>query len=133
MVLCFTSTVPGASPQNLTSYSDSSTSCALTWAPVPQLYSYGTLLGYYVFYWEKNTSEVRNVTISNVSTSATVGGLKILTEYLMTIAAFNAAGTGKRSNASGCLTLEGGILRDIQLFCSSVFKMWRYMYLAFES
>uniref|UniRef100_A0A8C2JRU4 Sidekick cell adhesion molecule 2b n=1 Tax=Cyprinus carpio TaxID=7962 RepID=A0A8C2JRU4_CYPCA len=91
--------VPTAPPQNVVIQSATATQFDVTWDPPPLETQNGDIQGYKIFFWEyqrKNeTEKLRTLFLPE-------GGVKLknltgYTTYMISIAAFNAAGDGPRS------------------------------------
>uniref|UniRef100_A0A672M0W1 Sidekick cell adhesion molecule 2 n=1 Tax=Sinocyclocheilus grahami TaxID=75366 RepID=A0A672M0W1_SINGR len=92
-------TVPTAPPQNMVIQSATATQFDVTWDPPPLETQNGDIQGYKIFFWEyqrKNeTEKLRTLFLPE-------GGVKLknltgYTTYMISVAAFNAAGDGPRS------------------------------------
>ncbi|XP_016116240.1 protein sidekick-2-like [Sinocyclocheilus grahami] len=91
--------VPTAPPQNMVIQSATATQFDVTWDPPPLETQNGDIQGYKIFFWEyqrKNeTEKLRTLFLPE-------GGVKLknltgYTTYMISVAAFNAAGDGPRS------------------------------------
>ena len=79
-----------------------------TWSPILAYYTYGTIQGYQVQYFEDGSPELSK-TLRAVNTSIHIDGLKDYTRYCISVSAINEHGIGKGANNSKChKTDEGG-------------------------
>ncbi|XP_051792489.1 protein sidekick-2 isoform X3 [Erpetoichthys calabaricus] len=94
--------VPTAPPQNVAIQSATATQLDVTWDPPPVEAQNGDIQGYKVYYWEfqrhNETERLRTLFLPE-------GGVKLknltgYTTYMISVAAFNAAGDGPRSPAT---------------------------------
>uniref|UniRef100_A0A6I8SSN7 Sidekick cell adhesion molecule 2 n=1 Tax=Xenopus tropicalis TaxID=8364 RepID=A0A6I8SSN7_XENTR len=90
--------VPTAPPQNIAIASTTAVQLDVTWEPPPLEAQNGDIQGYKIFYWEilrKNeTEKVRTLFLPE--TGVKLKNLTGYTTYLISVAAFNAAGDGPR-------------------------------------
>uniref|UniRef100_A0A671KQA1 Sidekick cell adhesion molecule 2b n=1 Tax=Sinocyclocheilus anshuiensis TaxID=1608454 RepID=A0A671KQA1_9TELE len=102
--------VPTAPPQNVIIQSATATQFDVTWDPPPLETQNGDIQGYKIFFWEykrKNeTEKLRTLFLPE-------GGVKLknltgYTTYMISVAAFNAAGDGPRSPPTRGRTQQAG-------------------------
>uniref|UniRef100_A0A8C9TI08 Sidekick cell adhesion molecule 2 n=1 Tax=Scleropages formosus TaxID=113540 RepID=A0A8C9TI08_SCLFO len=91
--------VPTAPPQNVAIQSATATQLDVTWDPPPLETQNGDIQGYKIYYWE---FQRRNETERLRTLFLPEGGVKLknltgYTTYMISVAAFNAAGDGPRS------------------------------------
>lgn len=83
-------------------------SISAAWGPIFTYYSYGTIQGYHVKYYEVGSREQAK-TLRTVNAFIHIEGLKDYTSYYISVSAINEHGIGKGANNSKCLkTDEGG-------------------------
>ncbi|XP_023585201.1 protein sidekick-2 [Trichechus manatus latirostris] len=91
--------VPTAAPQNVAVHGATATQLDVTWEPPPLESQNGDIQGYKIYFWEAqrwNLTE-RVKTLFLAETSARLKNLTGYTAYVVSVAAFNAAGDGPRS------------------------------------
>ena len=114
------SIVPGAPPQNLTAESVAIGTIQLSWNPPRSDRQYGIITGYSITYQINGSSESpMNVNTSNV-TSFEIMGLKSNTNYSVTIAAINGAGTSMNVTAVVVMTIPNRECILITMYCVHV-------------
>ena len=78
------------------------------WSPILAYYTYGTIQGYEVQYYEDGNPRQAK-TLRTVNASILIEDLKEYTSYCISVSAFNEHGLGKGANNPKChLTDEGG-------------------------
>ncbi|KAK2157272.1 hypothetical protein LSH36_194g05016, partial [Paralvinella palmiformis] len=100
---------PGSPPVNVLINVLSSSSIKITWQPVPVKLQYGALLGYVVYYRLADTElplSEQHVKPTTMETMLT--GLLPWRYYTISMAAYNAAGSGLRSGVRRVRTLAEG-------------------------
>ncbi|XP_030646363.1 LOW QUALITY PROTEIN: protein sidekick-1 [Chanos chanos] len=92
--------VPSGSPENVTAEAMSSTRILVTWGPVPEQEQNGNILGYKVFYKEKDSGSEPQVHVvkGNLTQSALLRGLRKYVQYEIRVLAFTRIGDGELSN-----------------------------------
>ncbi|XP_076359067.1 cell adhesion molecule DSCAML1-like [Tachypleus tridentatus] len=105
---------PGASPVDVTVLALDSGTLLVSWKSPPRHQWNGVLKGYYVSYKVRDSSSrfsYETVTTDDVTDKdeeeVTIRGLNVGTEYVVTVKAFNSAGTGPSSEEVTCATLRG--------------------------
>ncbi|KAJ8383065.1 hypothetical protein SKAU_G00038430 [Synaphobranchus kaupii] len=91
--------VPTAPPQNVAIQSATATQLDVTWDPPPLEAQNGDIQGYKIYFWEfqlQNETE-RQRTLFLPESGAKLKNLTGYTTYMISVAAFNAAGDGPRS------------------------------------
>ncbi|KAM9597745.1 protein sidekick-2 [Trichechus inunguis] len=91
--------VPTAAPRNVAVHGATATQLDVTWEPPPLESQNGDIQGYKIYFWEAqrwNLTE-RVKTLFLAETSARLKNLTGYTAYVVSVAAFNAAGDGPRS------------------------------------
>ncbi|XP_035253841.1 protein sidekick-2-like isoform X1 [Anguilla anguilla] len=91
--------VPTAPPQNVAIQSATATQLDVTWDPPPLEAQNGDIQGYKIYFWEfqlRNETE-RQQTLFLPESGAKLKNLTGYTTYMISVAAFNAAGDGPRS------------------------------------
>ena len=86
-------TVPSAPPTSVRVSEVTSSSITVQWGPVDCIHRNGNITGYSVLYREIE-SAMENRTINIISLQVTITGLTPSTEYTVSVAAVNSAGTG---------------------------------------
>ncbi|XP_024140669.1 protein sidekick-2 isoform X3 [Oryzias melastigma] len=92
--------VPTAPPQNVAIQSATATQLDVTWDPPPVNAQNGDIQGYKIYFWEfqrKNVTE-RLRTLFMPEAGVKLKNLTGYTNYMISVAAFNAAGDGPRSS-----------------------------------
>uniref|UniRef100_A0A8C8DYX5 Sidekick cell adhesion molecule 2b n=1 Tax=Oryzias sinensis TaxID=183150 RepID=A0A8C8DYX5_9TELE len=92
--------VPTAPPQNVAIQSATATQLDVTWDPPPVNAQNGDIQGYKIYFWEfqrKNGTE-RLRTLFMPEAGVKLKNLTGYTNYMISVAAFNAAGDGPRSS-----------------------------------
>ncbi|XP_059414733.1 protein sidekick-2-like isoform X2 [Carassius carassius] len=91
--------VPTAAPQNVAIQSSTATQLDVTWDPPPVEAQNGDIQGYKIYYWEfqlqNETERLRTLFLPELSVK--LKNLTGYTTYMISVAAFNAAGDGPRS------------------------------------
>ncbi|KAI2666017.1 Protein sidekick-2 [Labeo rohita] len=91
--------VPTAPPQNVAIQSSTATQLDVTWDPPPVEAQNGDIQGYKIYYWEfqlqNETERLRTLFLPELSVK--LKNLTGYTTYMISVAAFNAAGDGPRS------------------------------------
>uniref|UniRef100_A0A671RAJ5 Protein sidekick-2-like n=1 Tax=Sinocyclocheilus anshuiensis TaxID=1608454 RepID=A0A671RAJ5_9TELE len=91
--------VPTAPPQNAAIQSSTATQLDVTWDPPPVEAQNGDIQGYKIYYWEfqlqNETERLRTLFLPELSVK--LKNLTGYTNYMISVAAFNAAGDGPRS------------------------------------
>ena len=78
------------------------------WSPIPAYYTYGTIQGYQVQYYEDGSPEKAKA-LRTVNAFIHIEGLKDYTSYCILVSAINEHGIGKGANNTKCnKTDEGG-------------------------
>ncbi|XP_052738089.1 cell adhesion molecule Dscam2 isoform X2 [Bicyclus anynana] len=99
--------VPEAAPTRVTCSALSSSSIKVSWAPPPPAYRNGIIQGYKIIYAPLSTSHAEGAEIKRVSTTETyLHALHKYSNYSLQVAAYTAAGDGKRSAPAYCMTDE---------------------------
>ncbi|KAJ8251409.1 hypothetical protein GJAV_G00221030 [Gymnothorax javanicus] len=91
--------VPTAPPENVSIQSATATQLDVTWDPPPLEAQNGDIQGYKIYFWEfqlQNETE-RQLTLFLPESGAKLKNLTSYTTYMISVAAFNAAGDGPRS------------------------------------
>ena len=105
---------PTASPYNVTSHAESSTTIKLTWMPPDPQYINGINQGYKIYAHEASVEEdIEVVVLSNVSNmlgkqEGFIHDLKKYTEYVISILCFTSQGNGPKSAPVRETTLQDG-------------------------
>ncbi|XP_045693230.1 protein sidekick-2 isoform X1 [Phyllostomus hastatus] len=91
--------VPTTAPRNVAVHSPTATQLDVTWDPPPLESQNGDIQGYKIYFWE---AERRNLTERVKTLFLAESGVKLknltgYTTYMVSVAAFNAAGEGPRS------------------------------------
>nr|XP_045038349.2 protein sidekick-2 isoform X2 [Desmodus rotundus] len=91
--------VPTTAPRNVAIHSPTATQLDVTWEPPPLESQNGDIQGYKIYFWE---AERRNLTERVKTLFLAENGVKLknltgYTTYMVSVAAFNAAGEGPRS------------------------------------
>ncbi|XP_069381285.1 protein sidekick-2 isoform X2 [Paralichthys olivaceus] len=91
--------VPTAPPQNVVVQSSTATQLDVTWDPPPLDAQNGDIQGYKIYFWEfqlqNETERLRTLFLPELGVK--LKNLTGYTTYMMSVAAFNAAGDGPRS------------------------------------
>ncbi|TSO37067.1 Protein sidekick-2 [Bagarius yarrelli] len=91
--------VPTAPPQNVAVQSSTATQLDVTWDPPPLETQNGDIQGYKIYYWEfqlqNETERLRTLFLPELGVK--LKNLTGYTTYMISVAAFNAAGDGPRS------------------------------------
>ncbi|MCJ8739300.1 hypothetical protein PDJAM_G00045680 [Pangasius djambal] len=91
--------VPTAPPQNVAVQSSTATQLDVTWDPPPLEAQNGDIQGYKIYYWEfqlqNETERLRTLFLPELGVK--LKNLTGYTTYMISVAAFNAAGDGPRS------------------------------------
>uniref|UniRef100_A0A8C1ZRW0 Sidekick cell adhesion molecule 2a n=1 Tax=Cyprinus carpio TaxID=7962 RepID=A0A8C1ZRW0_CYPCA len=91
--------VPTAAPQNVAIQSSTATQLDVTWDPPPVEAQNGDIQGYKIYYWEfqlqNETERLRTLFLPELSVK--LKNLTGYTTYMISVAAFNAAGDSPRS------------------------------------
>ncbi|XP_047428886.1 protein sidekick-2 isoform X1 [Mugil cephalus] len=94
--------VPTASPQNVVIQSSTATQLDVTWDPPPLDAQNGDIQGYKIYFWEfqlqNETERMRTLFLPELGVK--LKNLTGYTTYMISVAAFNAAGDGPRSLAT---------------------------------
>ncbi|XP_066498621.1 protein sidekick-2 [Hoplias malabaricus] len=94
--------VPTAAPQNVAVQSSTATQLDVTWDPPPLEAQNGDIQGYKIYYWEyqlqNETERLRTLFLPELGVK--LKNLTGYTTYMISVAAFNAAGDGPRSPAT---------------------------------
>ncbi|XP_045780750.1 Down syndrome cell adhesion molecule-like protein Dscam2 [Maniola jurtina] len=99
--------VPEAAPTRVACSALSSTSIKVSWAPPPPAFRNGIIQGYKVIYAPLSTSHAEGAEIKRVSTTETyLHTLHKYSNYSLQVVAYTAAGDGKRSAPTYCMTEE---------------------------
>ncbi|OCT60398.1 hypothetical protein XELAEV_18046417mg [Xenopus laevis] len=123
--------VPTAPPQNVVIASATAVQLDVTWEPPPLEAQNGDIQGYKIFYWEvlrKNeTEKVRTLFLPE--TGVKLKNLTGYTTYMISVAAFNAAGDGPRGQPIRSQTLQAApsapaSIRFSELTTTSVNVSW---------
>lgn len=80
----------------------------VTWEPLPVQHRQGVIQGYHVMYTAGNNGQQHNVTVGGVSLSAELINILKGMRYSITVAAYNAAGSGPSSSAIVVRSEDGG-------------------------
>uniref|UniRef100_A0A8C0L880 Sidekick cell adhesion molecule 2 n=1 Tax=Canis lupus dingo TaxID=286419 RepID=A0A8C0L880_CANLU len=91
--------VPTAAPRNVAVHGATATQLDVTWEPPPLENQNGDIQGYKIYFWEaqrRNVTE-RVKTLFLAENSVKLKNLTGYTAYMVSVAAFNAAGDGPRS------------------------------------
>lgn len=91
--------VPTAAPRNVAVHGPTATQLDVTWEPPPLESQNGDIQGYKIYFWEaqrRNLTE-RVKTLFLAENSVKLKNLTGYTTYMVSVAAFNAAGDGPRS------------------------------------
>ncbi|XP_040308213.1 protein sidekick-2 isoform X2 [Herpailurus yagouaroundi] len=93
--------VPTAAPRNVAVHGATATQLDVTWEPPPLESQNGDIQGYKIYFWEAQAQR-RNVTERVKTLFLAENGVKLknltgYTTYMVSVAAFNAAGDGPRS------------------------------------
>ncbi|KAK2494395.1 hypothetical protein MC885_015796 [Smutsia gigantea] len=102
--------VPTAAPRNVAVHSATATQLDVTWEPPPPENQNGDIQGYKIYFWE---AERRNLTERVKTLFLAENGVKLknltgYTAYVVSVAAFNAAGDGPRSTPTRGQTQQAG-------------------------
>ncbi|XP_052361828.1 protein sidekick-2-like, partial [Oncorhynchus keta] len=91
--------VPTAPPQSVTIQSSTATQLDVTWSPPPLDSQNGDIQGYKIYFWEfqlqNETERLRTMFLPELGVK--IKNLTGYTTYMISVAAFNAAGDGPRS------------------------------------
>ncbi|ERE69192.1 protein sidekick-2 isoform 1, partial [Cricetulus griseus] len=123
--------VPTAAPQNVAIHSATATQLDVTWEPPPLDSQNGDIQGYKIYFWEvqrRNLTE-RVKTLFLAENSVKLKNLTGYTAYMVSIAAFNAAGDGPRSTPTRGQTQQAapsapGSVKFSELTTTSVNVSW---------
>lgn len=114
MIVCL-SLGPRRQPSVNNVWFETRKSLSVVWSPVPAYYTYGTVQGYQVEYYEADGNPQQAKMQRTAGTSIQIEGLKDFTNYCITVSAFNEHGLGKYSEPRCHLTDEGGEKEKITL------------------
>ncbi|CAH0727689.1 unnamed protein product, partial [Brenthis ino] len=99
--------VPEAAPTRVSCAALSSSSMKVSWAPPPQALRAGLIQGYKVIYAPISTDHAEGAELKRVTTTETyLHALHKYSNYSVQVAAYTAAGDGKRSAPVYCMTEE---------------------------
>ncbi|KAM7334538.1 hypothetical protein ACRRTK_007858 [Alexandromys fortis] len=123
--------VPTAAPQNVAIHSATATQLDVTWEPPPLDSQNGDIQGYKIYFWEvqrRNLTE-RVKTLFLAENSVKLKNLTGYTAYMVSVAAFNAAGDGPRSTPTRGQTQQAapsapGSVKFSELTTTSVNVSW---------
>uniref|UniRef100_A0A8C5LAB4 Sidekick cell adhesion molecule 2 n=1 Tax=Jaculus jaculus TaxID=51337 RepID=A0A8C5LAB4_JACJA len=123
--------VPTAAPQNVAVHSATATQLDVTWDPPPLDSQNGDIQGYKIYFWEaqrRNLTE-RVKTLFLAENSVKLKSLTGYTTYMISVAAFNAAGDGPRSAPTQGQTQQAapsapGSVKFSELTTTSVNVSW---------
>lgn len=107
----FSLPVPGAPPEDVSAFAESSTSLRVVWAPPPENKQNGMIIYYKIFYVhkQKSDSEATVVTIKNADTREYVlDDLAKWTDYRIWMLAGTSVGDGPKSKPIDVRTDEDG-------------------------
>ena len=104
-VLQFSSSVPSASPGNITVVEITSHSVSLMWIPPAQEYQNGIIIGYVINVTVEETGEMYQLYSSTTNITAT---LIPFTTYTIVITAENSVGTGPYTEVLNIQSEEAG-------------------------
>ncbi|KAF3846276.1 hypothetical protein F7725_003354 [Dissostichus mawsoni] len=97
--VCFISRLPTSPPQNVVIQSSTATQLDVTWDPPPLDAQNGDIQGYKIYFWEfqlqNETERLRTLFLPELGVK--LKNLTGYTTYMISVAAFNAAGDGPRS------------------------------------
>ena len=96
------SPVPSAAPVNVMASNltvETTSSITITWKPLPCMHQSRDFGGYVVMYRELSSGLVNRERITD-ATEVEITGLKLSTQYDISVAAFNSVGTGPFTNGS---------------------------------
>ncbi|KAG8505148.1 Protein sidekick-2 [Galemys pyrenaicus] len=123
--------VPTAAPRNVAVHGATATQLDVTWEPPPLESQNGDIQGYKIYFWE---AERRNLTERLKTLFLAENGVKLknltgYTAYMVSVAAFNAAGDGPRSTPTRGQTQQAapsapGAVRFSELTTTSVNVSW---------
>ncbi|XP_057392194.1 protein sidekick-2 isoform X4 [Balaenoptera acutorostrata] len=102
--------VPTAVPRNVAVHGATATQLDVTWDPPPLESQNGDIQGYKIYFWEaqrRNLTE-RVKTLFLAENSVKLKNLTGYTAYMVSVAAFNAAGDGPRSTPARGQTQQAG-------------------------
>ncbi|XP_073259128.1 receptor-type tyrosine-protein phosphatase delta-like [Porites lutea] len=122
--------VPNAPPANITGNNITSTSIFVQWHEVPADNQNGIIVNYTITYTEVPSGNSRKEIVIAPSTNVTLTGLKIFTNYSITVFASTAKGDGNRSEPIIVITDEdrpSGFplnLRPVDTSFSSILVAW---------
>ncbi|XP_026997071.1 protein sidekick-2 isoform X1 [Tachysurus fulvidraco] len=123
--------VPTAPPQNVAVQSSTATQLDVTWDPPPLEAQNGDIQGYKIYYWEyqlqNETERLRTLFLPELGVK--LKNLTGYTTYMISVAAFNAAGDGPRSPATRGRTQQAApsapsFIHFSELTTSSVNMSW---------
>ncbi|XP_012588441.1 PREDICTED: protein sidekick-2 [Condylura cristata] len=123
--------VPTAAPRNVAVHGATATQLDVTWEPPPLESQNGDIQGYKIYFWE---AERRNLTERLKTLFLAENGVKLknltgYTAYMVSVAAFNAAGDGPRSTPTRGQTQQAapsapGAVKFSELTTTSVNVSW---------
>ena len=103
--------VPSTWPESIHAFNTSSTSIQVIWDPIPRSRIHGILRGYNISLRKANESEwEREIQVSEIDLSKSVGNLLKYTKYVLRIVGFTAVGPGAASPEITVRTDEDGKL-----------------------
>uniref|UniRef100_G3P9R9 Sidekick cell adhesion molecule 2a n=1 Tax=Gasterosteus aculeatus aculeatus TaxID=481459 RepID=G3P9R9_GASAC len=123
--------VPTSPPQNVVVQSSTATQLDVTWDPPPLDAQNGDIQGYKIYFWEfqlqNETERLRTLFLPELGVK--LKNLTGYTTYMMSVAAFNAAGDGPRSLPTRGRTLQAApsapsFIHFSELTTSSVNVSW---------
>ncbi|NWZ71362.1 SDK2 protein, partial [Acrocephalus arundinaceus] len=123
--------VPTAAPLNVAVQAATATQLDVTWEPPPVESQNGDIQGYKIHFWEeqRQNQSARVKTLFLPETGVKLKNLTGYTSYLVSVAAFNAAGDGPRSAPVKARTQQAapsapGSIRFSELTTTSVNVSW---------
>uniref|UniRef100_A0A7M4FNJ1 Sidekick cell adhesion molecule 2 n=1 Tax=Crocodylus porosus TaxID=8502 RepID=A0A7M4FNJ1_CROPO len=123
--------VPTAAPQNVAVQAATATQLDVTWEPPPPEAQNGDIQGYKIYFWEaQRANETERVkTLFLPESGVKLKNLTGYTAYLVSVAAFNAAGDGPRSPPAKARTQQAApsapsAIRFSELTTTSVNVSW---------
>ena len=111
-MLCYNSTVPSSSPQNVMVTSVNPASLKVSWKRPPNIDRNGPITGYIIQYTRVGSSDTMSVNDTS-GTTYTITGLVAYVNYSVVVAAVNVNGTGSFSNPVVEMSGEDGQLSII--------------------
>ena len=106
------SSVPGAPPQTINAYPESSTSLRVVWEPPPENKRNGIIAYYKIFYVPKTRSDSEAIVISNINPTArefVIDELMKWANYRIWMLAGTSVGDGPKSSPIDVKTDEDGM------------------------